>query len=191
MNFTSESMLEYEKQLKINPTPAEKLVLLTIEHFRSIPKQCADLAIDTSKKLLKDQTLVNSNEPEMLVLKQNLTKFVNKYNSPTEAQATKILDKYEHLINAYYAEPKDVRSKETQFIVDLLDKYEAKDVFTKGNLYMEEFLGKFDKMFQEYKQGFEKPILDWYVKFQEGNLQQKIALIIDFMFLIKLYTNME
>lgn len=151
-----------------------------------VPYQHADNAANASRYMLKDKALKANNEPEVLEFKNNLNLLLDKYKRSTTNTVLlyETLNVFANLTNHYLQLDEDKVTDESKFIIELLNKYNCGKVAMSVNSHYDKFFEKFIKLFEDSKQDFEKPLLDWYDGFiNSNNLAQKIAYIVDFMLL--------
>ncbi|XP_037825579.1 uncharacterized protein LOC119613621 [Lucilia sericata] len=158
---------EEEQKIRANPTPEQKLLLFTFDNFGSLGKHYGANALEVSRNILKDESLMGNDKPEVLEFKKNLTSFVEKYESNTNPQLMwDIIEIYSDTTEKYAHIADDKTTPESSYILELLNKYNARDIAAKFASEFKTFMDNFITMFEENKEHLEKPMLDWYAKFK-------------------------
>ncbi|XP_065357422.1 uncharacterized protein LOC135951667 [Calliphora vicina] len=146
--------------------PKQDLLLYTALTFLSIGQSYADKAVNVSRLLLKDADLLANDQAEVLQFKSNLTQFVANYDGNKEAESIwDVMEIFVKITDYYYDLPEAKQTSESKFIVNLLNKYNFKEVEAHLIKEFENFVVSFKQLFEETKSYLEKPLLDWYEKF--------------------------
>ncbi|XP_065357330.1 uncharacterized protein LOC135951581 [Calliphora vicina] len=164
-SIDSSNSVDSSEEIK-DITPKQSLLIYAVGNFLKLGQQFAEKAFIISRDLLKDESLMASEKPEILEFKKNITMFVEKYETNKETEH--VWDLFEIYTNAteHYMElPEEKSTPESKFIVELLTKYKCKELETEFVKAFESLLENFMKMFEEAKLVMEKPVLDWYKKF--------------------------
>lgn len=169
--------------MRKNPTPAQKLLLYTYDNLVAMGNQYATNAVNVSRKILKDESMVASDKPEIMEFKKNLTMFVKKYESVKNPTVMwDVLDIYSNTTDYYLEISEEKVTPESKLIVDTLNKYNTKNVVMEFARQFIVFMDNFTKMFEENKMYLEKPMLDWYEKYKAiTDVEEKIDAFADFI----------
>ncbi|XP_037827750.1 uncharacterized protein LOC119615837 [Lucilia sericata] len=162
---------------------SDKILEHTIQNFASIPKHYEVIAANATQYLLKDKALLANHKPEVMEFKSKLNVFMDKYaNSGKDISASyEALDEFVDLTDYYYELPEDKVNDEYKFIIELLNKYNFKDISMELTTRLEKFFETFVKMFDENRSNYEKSVLEHFDKFTSlTNLEEKIKFFIDF-----------
>ncbi|XP_046805972.1 uncharacterized protein LOC124419691 [Lucilia cuprina] len=158
---------EEEQKIRANPTPEQKLLIYTFDNFVSLGKHYGANVLEVCRNILKDESLKGNDKPEVLEFKKNLTSFVEKYESNKNPQLMwDIIEMYSDTTEKYAHIPDDKATPESSYILELLNKYNARDIAVKFASEFKTFMDNFVAMFEENKEHLEKPMLDWYEKFK-------------------------
>lgn len=158
-------------------------MLYTTINFLVLAGKFVEKSVNATKDMLKDEDLMANNKPEVLEFKKNLTMFLDsiKENDDME-KAFDIMDIFINTTNHYLDLPKESETSETQFILDILNKYNIKDI-KKGFLKdIDTFLEQFKVLFEAAKKELDKPMLEWFEKFSViEDAEEKIDSFVKFM----------
>lgn len=161
------SSSEEEREMRKNPTPSQKLLLFTYDTLLAVGKHYSEDAVKISRQILKDDVIVADHKPEMMELKKNLTSFIEKIeHNKKPKNVWDIMDIYTDTIDNYTDIPEDKQSPEAKKIMEVLEKYDSKEVTVKMVKELIDFMDKFEKMVVEYKDHLDKKMLDWYAKYK-------------------------
>ncbi|XP_065357766.1 uncharacterized protein LOC135951937 [Calliphora vicina] len=134
----SSEELEIEEaiqEIKANGTDSEKLILSRMGNFMFIPQKYAAKIVNTTKYLLKDETLLENKQPEVIEFKNKLNLFLDKYDPSASLQSIHVTMDYLFNITQPYLElTEDEQTPNSKFINDLLNKYN----FSKFSITMDE-----------------------------------------------------
>ncbi|XP_023303905.2 uncharacterized protein LOC111685855 [Lucilia cuprina] len=146
-------------ELKTSTNIADKLKYSIIENLNIIPQHYITSAANATQYLLKDQTLQDNSEPEVLEFKKNLTQYLDKH-APSmaniQASYTAMID-FGQMINPYYELSENELTPETKLIIKLMNKYNCKTIAGNMSDHYEKFLLDVSKMLEENKTHMDKP----------------------------------
>ncbi|XP_037827749.1 uncharacterized protein LOC119615836 [Lucilia sericata] len=170
-------------QMSLNDSATDRLLVLTVDNFNSISEQYVLDALKVTNHMLKDEDLKSNSKPEVLVFKFKLCSFLSNYNKAQSMQ--EIYESMADFVNItyYYFELSEQQqiTKESKFIIDILNKYNCEAVTVKLFELFENFFGEFIEKFEENKKGLPKPILKWFDTFIIlSNLKVKMDSITEF-----------
>ncbi|XP_037825574.1 uncharacterized protein LOC119613617 [Lucilia sericata] len=158
---------EEEIKIRENPTPKQQLLLYTFDNFVYLGKHYGDNAVEVSRHILKDDSLVGNDKPEVLQFKKNLIQFMENYECNSNPQLMwDYIDVYSDLTEKYAHITDDNVTPESSYISELLKKYNARDIAIKFANEFQMFMDNFVNMFEANKEHLKKPMLDWYEKFK-------------------------
>ncbi|XP_065358531.1 uncharacterized protein LOC135952495 [Calliphora vicina] len=147
--------------------PKHLLFIYAAGSFLQLIQQFSDKAADSSRQLLKDDSLLANDQPEVLEFKQNLTMFVEKYDANKETEEVfDIMELYGQTVDHYFDLDDDELTPESTFILDVLNKYKHKEIQAEFIKEFDEFVEKFKQIFEKSKSQLGEPELEWYEKFQ-------------------------
>ncbi|XP_065357062.1 uncharacterized protein LOC135951352 [Calliphora vicina] len=165
-----------EEEIRKNPTAAQKLLLFAIDNFLAIGKQYSANAVNVSRNILQDESMVANDKPEVLEFKKNLTMFVEKYEANKKPlQWWDIIEIYTDTTDKYSHIPEEKVTPESTFIVEILKKYNSDKMALEIAPKFKIFIDDFEKMFEENKAELDKDMLEWYEKYSHfTDMEQKI-----------------
>ncbi|XP_065358002.1 uncharacterized protein LOC135952127 [Calliphora vicina] len=148
-------------------TPKQFLFIFAAGSFLQLIQQFGEKAVESSRQLLKDDSLLANDQPEVVEFKQNLTMFVENYDTNKETeQVWEIMTIYGDTVDYYLELPDEELTPESTFILDLLNKYKHKELETEFIKEFDQLVENFKQMFEESKSDLGEPELQWYEKFQ-------------------------
>ncbi|KAI8121031.1 hypothetical protein FF38_12675, partial [Lucilia cuprina] len=166
---------------KVTPTafPPGSILLILVENFGIVTKHFATEFNNATEYLLKDEALMNNNNPEVIEFKNKLNILHNLYDPALNDTKYNydIAAGYVNLTNYYFEQPE----MECKVIKELLTKYKLKDINEKMSIDIEMFFENVIKMFEVSKKYFESEISLWFDNFAKLNdLPERINSFIDF-----------
>lgn len=166
-------------------TTHEKLMLHIADEFIPIPQTNLDNAVKAATNLLQDPTLRSNTMPEVIVLKQNMTMFLERHNRTESLQEIYETSAIFIKINKHYMEmPEDKKSPASRIIIELLNKHGCKRVAQTFINKLDTFYEKFDRIFEDGKQELKSSMLEWYKNYKTiKDLKDKMIAILEFMYL--------
>ncbi|XP_065358148.1 uncharacterized protein LOC135952227 [Calliphora vicina] len=154
-------------QTKLKANDSEKPLFSEIESFVNKLREYSAKFAKASESLLKDETLKANTKAELMEFKKGLQIFLDKYD-PSTTNIKEIFDAIEIFANLtyyYYQIPKSKLTPECLYIMELLNKYNCRDMVKEMTDYMDDFFKKIIQMFENNKTEYQKPIVDWFEKF--------------------------
>ncbi|XP_065357266.1 uncharacterized protein LOC135951529 [Calliphora vicina] len=175
-----------EEEMRKNPTPAQKLLLFTLDNVISLGKSYSANAFNVSRNILKDESLMANDKPEVLEFKKNLTMFVEKYEANKKPLLLwDIMDIYIVTIDKYSDIPEEKLTTESKFISEIVDKYNSDLTALEFAIDVVLFMRNFELMFEEHKADLDKPMLDWYENYCNlDDFEEKIDAINGFIAMV-------
>ncbi|XP_065358200.1 uncharacterized protein LOC135952270 [Calliphora vicina] len=157
----------------LNLTPAQKIIFNTLHTFYSLGDNYYANAFNVSRNILKDESLMANDKPEVLEFKKNLTMFVENYDVHKDReQLLHNIEIYLDTIKKYTDIPEEKLNAESKFIAEIVKKYNT----TKMQETIQSFMKNFDKLFEENKADLDKPMLEWYEKYSSlTDFKQKMV----------------
>ncbi|XP_065358487.1 uncharacterized protein LOC135952464 [Calliphora vicina] len=148
-------------------SPQIQLLVYTSDNLANLSQQFIANATAVCRNILKDESFRANETPEVQLFKNNLTMFVQNYESPKDLQTNSDPMQYFVKTITYYLElPEDNRTPESTFILDMLNKYEIKNMKENYVKQFDEFIEKFKQRFEETKEHFDNNMLQWYERFK-------------------------
>ncbi|XP_065357410.1 uncharacterized protein LOC135951654 [Calliphora vicina] len=156
-----------EEEYRKDPSPKTQFVVYTYDNIMALAKPYAADAVQLSLNILKDESFKANEKPEVMEFRKTLQMFVNKYELTRNMQKVwDFIDVYDNAIDHYYELPDEKRTTETQFILDILNKYEAKNLEQTFVKQLDVFIEKFMKKFNDTKEHLDSDMLVWYENFK-------------------------
>lgn len=183
----AENSANFTKPLENNTfTAKEKLMIYTGTEFFILGSIYAEKSVNITKEILKDQDLLASNKPEILVFKKNLTTFLESLEVKKDLEHVfDVSQDFANITKPYLELPKEKETTESKFIGDLLNKYHVKVMRIQFEKDFDTFLKYFERLFEAAKNDIEKPILEWHKQFVVLNdFDKKYKSFVKFLHLI-------
>ncbi|KAI8121033.1 hypothetical protein FF38_12670 [Lucilia cuprina] len=126
---SSEEVEAVLKKLQTNGTESEKLILSRKGNYLLIPQKFTYNAYNATKHMLQDEALKINKNSEILEFKKNFILFLDKYDPAANLQEThKTMEFFRNITAHYFELSEEKMTPESKFIIDLLNKYQIKDV---------------------------------------------------------------
>lgn len=131
-------------------------------------------AVKVCRQVLKDEAIVSNHHHDVMEFKKNMTLFVEKVEHNHKPKAIwDILEIYTDTIDNFTEIPEGQETAESKVIVEVLEKYNYRNAALEMAKDFKKFMDDFIKMFEKNKADLEKPLLDWYEKYQTLNAFEK------------------
>ncbi|XP_023303898.2 uncharacterized protein LOC111685849 [Lucilia cuprina] len=164
---TSNSVESSEETVK-NFTPKQRLITYMAISIIGMVQEYSDKCMNVSRSILKDEDFLAHHEPMVVEFKNNLTQFVEATEANKDMEKMfDFVDIFSNTTDFYYEIPEDKVTPEQKYIIEVLNKHHYKDIEIEMNKLFEPFSEKFMKMFNEYRSDLDKPMLDWYERYQQ------------------------
>ncbi|XP_065358417.1 uncharacterized protein LOC135952421 [Calliphora vicina] len=142
----------------------DKIFIFSMDSLVTIPQQYAANATNATRYLIKDDAFEVSDQSEVLEFKNKLTVFLDKYDPSTSNMKSiyKSMNAFANIIDHYFELPLAQVTEESKFIIELLNKYNCKNVSMPFMKYLETFINNFNVILQGHKKFIGKKYLDQF-----------------------------
>ncbi|KAI8121060.1 hypothetical protein FF38_12687 [Lucilia cuprina] len=178
---------DVEEQVLSNTTPRKPVLVYAFDNLSSLGKEYIARGVEISRNILKDEELIANDKPEVETFKNNLKQFVEKYdNSRRDVQDIWILmENFGDIWQKYYKMPKDEKSPEAKFILDILNKYGCesnnREFINKFHVFADGFIAKFE----ESKDQMDKGSVAWLEEFKASTeFSKKFAAVLEYVIIM-------
>ncbi|KNC27111.1 hypothetical protein FF38_12693 [Lucilia cuprina] len=135
--------------------------LTTIIRFNNLMKPFGDKCVDISHQILKEPSLENSNEEEILEFKQNLTQLIEDYESTNDLRTNlESLDIFTNILENYMELTEEQLTENSKFIKNILYQYKCKEMNETFLTFFELFEKVFKEQFEEVKEHLDTASLE-------------------------------
>ncbi|XP_037825577.1 uncharacterized protein LOC119613619 isoform X2 [Lucilia sericata] len=158
----------FEERYRRDHYLQKRFIIYTYDHLMDLSGPYAACAFDVCRNILKDEEFMANDKPEVLEFRKKLKMFVEKYQSSKDLRTTwDIVDIYDDAVDCYYMMADENKTPESQFIIDILNKYEAKNIEEKFMNQFNDFNTVFMIKFEEEKEHFDGDMVEWYESYKQ------------------------
>ncbi|KAI8121034.1 hypothetical protein FF38_12679 [Lucilia cuprina] len=158
----------FEEELRNNPSPRKQLQIYVYDNLRSLIKDYAASSVHNSRNILKDDALLGNENPEVLEFKNDLTKYVDSYESSKKdvVKLYSLIGLYLKTTEDYLQMPEEKMSSESKLILELLNKYECENLNMEFIKKFDVFVNSFINKFEDAEEYMSKELLQWFEEFK-------------------------
>lgn len=181
---TQDLCLQNAKNSDLEPAETDKelsgssqLLKMTLKSFQQLSLNYGYQARNISEQLLKDPQIANSQAPQLLKFKQNLTEFQQQYNRCSDLdELFDLVELYSNTSSFYYELDELTMDADSKIILGLLRKYGSEDLDNSFEKLFNVFVDKFEQKLESLKADLQnepgtvgKQIVQWYETFKTLN----------------------
>ncbi|XP_037825580.1 uncharacterized protein LOC119613622 [Lucilia sericata] len=179
---SSNSVESSEESIK-NLNPKQRLVTYIAISVVGMVQEYSEKCMNVSRNILNDVDFLAHHEPMVVEFKNNLTQFVEATEANKDMEKMfDFVDMFSNTTDFYYEIPEDKLTPEHKYIMEVLNKHHYKNIEIEMTKEFAPVAEQFMKMFNEYKSDLDKPMLDWYEKYQHiDDFEDKLEAFTEFI----------
>ncbi|KNC27112.1 hypothetical protein FF38_12690 [Lucilia cuprina] len=187
-NEESTSISELEDDLRNDSLPQKQMIVIAYDQLMALGREYIDRSAEISRNILKDESLMLNEKPEVVEFKKNLKVFVESNDNSKKKDVFTIwtlISVYVQTIENYVELSEEKITPESKFILEIINKYDCHTVNMEYRRKFNVTVDDFTRKFEEHKEHMNEHVLQWFKTFKAlTKFDEKLETLTDFMFML-------